>query len=143
MKKYDLDRIEPTFYKGVGWVFILIGLIAGIGVMMMDDFISGFTVIVLSTLCGLIYIAIVKNLYIEEDTLQTSAKINKNENVTTYELTDSEKSIAESSLKKLSLNGYRLIGFDGGKSCWKLQSIKNSVEFEVNYNQLIELSNNF
>ena len=67
----------------------------------------------------------------------------KTENASLSTLTDNEKLIVESSLKKLNSNGYILINFDSDKINWTLRSTTNSAEFEVNYKQLIELSNNF
>lgn len=163
-KKYGALRIIATLNTLIGWIVLVVGSIAGIGVMISAQFIFGFPILMASLFFGLILIAAGELIYviidIEENTRQGSAKTNKEvianasddknkssiskkESINSPGLTESELSIAESSLKKLSLNGYELIGFDASKNCWKLQSTTNAGEFEVNYKQLIELSNNF
>ena len=163
-KKYGALRIIATLNTVIGWIILVIGSIAAVGVIFSAGFIFGFPILMASLFIGLILIAAGELIYviidIEENTRQGSIKSNpeittnnlveskkstiaKTENINSSTLTDNEKSIAESSLKKLESNGYILVSFDSHKNNWNLRSTTNSAEFEVNYKQLIELSNNF
>jgi hypothetical protein len=163
-KKYGALRIIATLNTVIGWIILVIGSLAAVGVIFSAGFIFGFPILMASLFIGLILIAAGELIYviidIEENTRQGSMKSNheittnnlveskkstniKTENTSLSALTDNEKLIVESSLKKLNSNGYILINFDSDKINWTLRSTTNSAEFEVNYKQLIELSNNF
>lgn len=163
-KKYGALRIIATLNTVIGWIILVIGSLAAVGVIFSAGFIFGFPILMASLFIGLILIAAGELIYviidIEENTRQGSIKLNsenntknssennkskiiKTEEAISSTLTDNEKLLAESSLKKLELNGYILIRFDSHKNNWSLRSTTNSAEFEVNYKQLIELSNNF
>lgn len=163
-KKYGALRIIATLNTVIGWIILVIGSLAAVGVIFSAGFIFGFPILMASLFIGLILIAAGELIYviidIEENTRQGSMKSNseittnnlveskkstitKTENTNSSALTDNEKLIVESSLKKLASNGYILIKFDSDKINWSLRSTTNSAEFEVNYKQLIELSNNF
>ena len=163
-KKYGALRIIATLNTVIGWIILVIGSLAAVGVIFSAGFIFGFPILMASLFIGLILIAAGELIYviidIEENTRQGSMKSNheittnnlveskkstniKTENTSLSALTDNEKLIVESSLKKLNSNGYILINFDSDKINWSLRSTTNSAEFEVNYKQLIELSNNF
>ncbi len=162
-KKYGALRIIATLNTVIGWIILVIGSLAAVGVIFSAGFIFGFPMLLASLFIGLIAIAAGELIYviidIEENTRQGSVKTNaeitgkisiyenksivETKNTDPFELTENEKSVAESCLKKLASNGYNFIGFDSSKACWKLQSTTNLDEFEVNHKQLIELSNNF
>jgi hypothetical protein len=163
-KKYGALRIIATLNTVIGWIILVIGSLAAVGVIFSAGFIFGFPILMASLFIGLILIAAGELIYviidIEENTRLGSIKSNSEittnnlveskkstitntENTNSSALTDNEKLIVESSLKKLALNGYILIKFDSDKINWSLRSTTNSAEFEVNYKQLIELSNNF
>jgi hypothetical protein len=163
-KKYGALRIYATLSIVIGWIILVIGSLASVGIIFSAGFIFGFPSLLASLFIGLILIAAGELIYviidIEENTRQGSIKSNseittnnlvnsqksiitKTEDKNSLTLTDNEKLIVESSLKKLSSNGYILIKFDSDKINWSLRSTTNSAEFEVNYKQLIELSNNF
>jgi hypothetical protein len=163
-KKYGALRIYATLSIVIGWIILVIGSLASVGIIFSAGFIFGFPSLLASLFIGLILIAAGELIYviidIEENTRQGSMKSNleittnnlveskksttiKTENASLSTLTDNEKLIAESSLKKLESNGYILVSFDSHKNNWNLRSTTNSAEFEVNYKQLIELSNNF
>ena len=163
-KKYGALRIIATLNTVIGWIILVIGSLAAVGVIFSAGFIFGFPILMASLFIGLILIAAGELIYviidIVENTRQGSMKSNheittnsstenkkstifNSEEANSSSLTENEKSIAESSLKKLSSNGYILVSFDSHKNNWSLRSTTNSAEFEVNYKQLIELSNNF
>jgi hypothetical protein len=163
-KKYGALRIIATLNTVIGWIILIIGSLAAVGVIFSAGFIFGFPILMASLFIGLILIAAGELIYviidIEENTRQGSIKSNseittnnlleskkstiiKTENTSLSALSDNEKLIVESSLKKLYSNGYILIKFDSDKINWTLRSTTNSAEFEVNYKQLIELTNNF
>lgn len=161
--KYSALRLIASINIIVGWGVIIIGSIATLQAMSTAGFIIGVPILIGSLFFGLILIASAQiiQVIIDIEANTRSASINlipdlkvnfpdNNKSVTTRkfqasspQLTDDEKLQVESSLKKLTLNGYACDGFDIIENKWRLRSTVNSAEFDLSYKQLIDLANNF
>jgi hypothetical protein len=163
-KKYGALRIIATLNTVIGWVILVLGSMASIGIIISAGFIFGFPVLMASLFTGLILIAAGELIHviinIEENTRQAPINANLEDRLNNLDnekkptqvekesqilttLTDIEKLTVESCLKILILNGYSCAGFIANKNKWKLRSTINSTEFEVSYKELVDLSNNF